>query len=401
MTAEGRKAVALIGTGFMGAVHSHAWRSVGQAFGVEGMDLRVICGRDEVRTRNAARKLGWSDWSTDWRSTIERDDVDIVDVCAPGDMHMDVAIAALDAGKHVICEKPLANSVAEAELMTRAAEAAATRGVRSMVALNYRRVPALAYARRLVAEGRVGEIRHVRCQYLQDWIADASFPLVWRLQRERAGSGALGDIGAHALDAAEFVSGLRFESVSALLHTFVEQRPVAREAVGLSAVGGDVMGQVTVDDAALIQGRMSGGALATVEATRFATGRKNAMRLEVNGSRGSLAFDFESMNELQFYDATESSQSAGFRRIYVTEPEHPYLHAWWPPGHGLGYDHAFVNEIGDFLADIGHGRAPQPSFADGLHLQQILDAAERSSENGSAWTPVDHHPPRNGGRRNG
>jgi predicted dehydrogenase len=298
----------------------------------------------------------------------------------------------------VICEKPLANTVAEAELMVRAADAAASRGIAAMVAFNYRRVPAVAYARALVAEGRLGEIRHVRGQYLQDWIADASFPLVWRLQKERAGSGSLGDIGAHVIDAAEYVTGQRFDEVSATLHTFVTQRPLASTSVGLSAVGGDDTGEVTVDDAALVTGRMTGGALATIEATRFATGRKNAMRLEVNGSLGSIAFDFESMNELNFYDANDPGRDAGFRRIYVTEPDHPYAAAWWPPGHGLGYDHAFVNELGDFLTDLAEGRRPQPSFEDGLHLQRVLDASERSSDNGSAWTPVENGKKRNRSR---
>ncbi|MDF2994236.1 MAG: gfo/Idh/MocA family oxidoreductase, partial [Microbacterium sp.] len=202
----------------------------------------------------------------------------------------------------------------------------------------------------------------------------------------------------HVIDAAEYVTGQRFDEVSATLHTFVTQRPLASTSVGLSAVGGDDTGEVTVDDAALVTGRMTGGALATIEATRFATGRKNAMRLEVNGSLGSIAFDFESMNELNFYDANDPGRDAGFRRIYVTEPDHPYAAAWWPPGHGLGYDHAFVNELGDFLTDLAEGRRPQPSFEDGLHLQRVLDASERSSDNGSAWTPVENGKKRNGSR---
>ena len=390
--------VAMIGTGFMGTVHSHAWRSVAHVFPVRAVERSVVCGRDPERTEEAATRLGWTRAETDWRRVIEDETIDIVDICAPGDAHMDIAIAALDAGKHVICEKPLANTVAEAELMVRAADAAASRGIAAMVAFNYRRVPAVAYARALVAEGRLGEIRHVRGLYLQDWIADASFPLVWRLQKERAGSGSLGDIGAHVIDAAEYVTGQRFDEVSATLHTFVTQRPLASTSVGLSAVGGDDKGEVTVDDAALVTGRMTGGALATIEATRFATGRKNAMRLEVNGSLGSIAFDFESMNELNFYDANDPGRDAGFRRVYVTEPDHPYAAAWWPPGHGLGYDHAFVNELGDFLTDLAEGRQPQPSFEDGLHLQRVLDASERSSDNGSAWTPVENGKKRNGSR---
>jgi predicted dehydrogenase len=350
--------------------------------------MSVVVGRNSEAVEAAAGKLGWDSAGTDWRAAIERDDVDIVDVGTPGDSHAEIAIAALAAGKHVLCEKPLANSVEEAEAMVAAAEQAAGRGVRSMVGFNYRRTPALAYARQLVDSGRLGTIRHVRAQYLQDWIVDPDFPLVWRLRKDLAGSGALGDIGAHIIDLTQFVTGQRLTGVSALTETFVRERPLPSAAAGLSASGGEERGEVTVDDAALFFGRLDGGAVASFEATRFATGRKNAMRLEINGSAGSVAFDFEAMNELWFYDGSLPAAEAGFRRILVTEPDHPYVHAWWPPGHGLGYEHTFTHEIHDFLTSIVDGVDPTPSFRDGLGVQRVLAAVESSAANGSGWVDI-------------
>ncbi|WP_193318540.1 Gfo/Idh/MocA family protein [Nonomuraea phyllanthi] len=374
--------VGMIGYAFMGRVHSQAWRSVGAFFDLPlAPRMAVIAGRSKEQTEAAAAQLGWADVETDWRELIKRDDVQIVDICTPGDSHADIAIAALQAGKHVICEKPLANTVAEAEAMVRAAAAAPGK---SMVAFNYRRVPAIALARRYVEEGRIGEIRHVRAAYLQDWIVDPEFPLVWRLQKDKAGSGALGDIGAHIVDAAQFITGENVVGVSALTETFIKERPLAAESAGLGASRAESTGQVTVDDAALFIGRLSGGGLASFEATRFAYGRKNAMRIEIFGSRGSLAFDFEAMNELWF-----SSGGGGFERILVTEPDHPYVGAWWPPGHGLGYEHTFTHEIKDFLEAVATGADPSPSFADGLRVQRVLEAVEQSAADGSRYTNVE------------
>jgi predicted dehydrogenase len=385
--------VAMIGYAFMGAAHSQAWRNAHRFFDLPVRpEMNVICGRSESATRDAAEKLGWAAWTTDWRDVLDRDDVQVVDICTPGDTHAEIAIAALEAGKHVLCEKPLANTVAEAELMTAAADAARSRGVLSSVGFNYRRAPALAYARQLIADGAVGTIRHIRAQYLQDWIVDPEFPLVWRLQKDKAGSGALGDIGAHIVDLSQFLTRQRLTEVAGHLTRFVDRRPLPAEASGLSGSGGaetrQEMGHVTVDDAAVFFGRTDGGALATYEATRFATGRKNGMRIEINGSAGSIAFDFEAMNELHVYDATAPAADAGFRRIYVTEPDHPYTWAWWPPGHGLGYEHTFVNEIADFVNDVAAGTPPTPSFADGLQIQRVLDAVERSSDDNAVWTKV-------------
>jgi predicted dehydrogenase len=395
---SGELRVGLVGYAFMGAAHSQAWRTVNRVF---DLPLRVrmaaICGRDAANVAAAADRLGWDDHTTDWRELIARDDIDVIDVCTPGDSHAEITLAALAAGKHVMCEKPLANTVDEAREMVRAAQAA---GVRVLCGFNYRRVPAAALMRQLVAAGRVGAIRHVRAVYLQDWIVDPQFPLVWRMQAERAGSGALGDIGAHIIDLTQYVTGQRIAGVSALTETFVHERPLPASSSGLAASSVDgssspdggldrhALGRVTVDDAALFTARLDGGAVATYEATRFATGRKNSLRIEVNGSLGSLAFDLERLNELEFYDATRPSAEQGFSRILVTEPEHPYLSAWWPPGHIIGYEHSFTHQMRDFVQAVADGTDPHPSFADALQVQEVLDAVLRSAAANAAWTEV-------------
>jgi predicted dehydrogenase len=392
----------MVGYAFMGAAHSQAWRTVNRVF---DLPLRVrmaaVCGRDEAKVAAAAARLGWDEHATDWRAMIARDDIDVVDVCTPGDSHAEIAIAALAAGKHVLCEKPLANSVAEAREMVDAADRAAASGVRAMCGFNYRRVPAVSLMRQLVAAGRLGTIRHVRAVYLQDWIVDPQFPLVWRLQKDKAGSGALGDIGAHIVDLTQYVTGQRIAGVSALTETFIKERPLPAASSGLAATsnggssdasddgGGPVTGPVTVDDAALFLARLDGGAIATYEATRFATGRKNGLRVEVNGSIGSVAFDLERLNELEFYDTSAPGTEQGFTRILVTEADHPYMSAWWPPGHIIGYEHSFTHEMRDFVQDIATGSDPAPSFADALQVQLVLDAVSRSAEADSAWTQVE------------
>jgi predicted dehydrogenase len=381
--------VGLVGYAFMGAAHSQAWRTAPHFFDLPlRPELAVLAGRDATRLREAAERLGWAGTETDWHRLVERDDVDLVDVCTPGDSHAEIAIAALEAGKHVLCEKPLANSVAEAEAMAAAAARAAGHGVRSMVGFTYRRVPAIALARQLVAEGRLGTVRHVRAQYLQDWLADPAAPMSWRLEKDKAGSGALGDIGAHIVDLTQHITGQRLTGVSALLETFVRERPLPAAGGSLSGVGGEGTGTVTVDDAAVFLARFDGGALGSFEATRFALGRKNAIRIEINGSAGSLAFDFEDMNVLHFYDGGDPAATAGFRRIVVTEPEHPYLAAWWPAGHGLGYEHGFTHQVVDLVTDVAEGRDPTPSFADGLQVQRVLDAVGRSAGDRSTWTEI-------------
>ncbi|MBW4032950.1 MAG: Gfo/Idh/MocA family oxidoreductase [Acidobacteria bacterium] len=381
--------VALIGYGFMGAAHSQAWRVAPRFFELPVEPrMSVIVGRDRARVEAAGERFGWAEAETDWRRVIQRDDIDLVDICSPGSTHVEIAIAALEAGKHVLCEKPLANTVDEARRMTDAARRAADHGVYAMVGFSYRRVPAITLARDLFTAGRIGELRQVRALYLQDWLVDAEGPMTWRLDKDQAGSGSLGDIGAHAIDAVQFITGHRVTSVSGILDTLVTERPMLEESIGLSGTASGERGHVTVDDVALFTARLDNGVLGSFEATRYATGRKNAFRLEFSGSTGAIAFDFERMNELEFYDGADPAGLRGFRRILVTEPEHPYMDAWWPTGHGIGYEHPFSHQVRDLLVDIAAGAQPSPSFDEGLQVQQVLQAVETSSAAGSAWVAV-------------
>ncbi len=396
--------VGIVGYGFMGDAHSQAWRTAGHVFDLPLRPvMAALCGRDGAAAATAAARHGWAAVETDWRSLIARDDVHLVDICTPGDRHAEIAIAALGAGKHVLCEKPLANSVAQAQAMAQAAAQARDRSAASMVGFNYRRVPALALARRLIADGRIGQLRHVRAAYLQDWLADAAAPLTWRLQRERAGSGALSDLGSHIVDIAEFLTGDRLAGVSGISRTFVTERPLP------AAPGQEPgTGPVTVDDAVVFVASFASGAAASFEATRCATGRKNALRIELNGDRGSIAFDLERLNELEVYEPAgagifrnnrsgnnrsennaAADDTAGFRRVLVTEPSHPYLSAWWPPGHILGWEHTFTHQVRDLVVAIAEGTDPEPSFDDGLRVQRILAAVADSADNQSRWTVID------------
>jgi predicted dehydrogenase len=399
--------VGMVGYAFMGRAHSLAWNTVGRVFDVPLRPrLAAICGRDKAATQAAADRFGWAAAETDWRALIDRDDVQLIDISAPGDLHAPIAIAALEAGKHVLCEKPLANTLAEAEAMKAAADAAYPGGTRAMVGFNYRRVPALALARRLVANGRIGTLRHLRAVYLQDWLADPAAPMTWRMRAERAGSGALGDLGAHIVDLARYLTGDEITGVSAVSATFVRTRPLAASSntdgpvaegpvVDGPVVEGPVVrdtatGTVTVDDAVVFTGKLASGALASFEATRYATGRKNGLRIELNGSAGSLAFDLERLNELEFFDASADGDAGGFRRVLVTEGSHPYLSAWWPPGHTLGWENTFTNQAADLLTAIADGAQPLPSFGDGLAVQRVLDAVARSAASGNSWESVNH-----------
>ena len=381
--------IGMVGYAFMGAAHSQAWRNAPSFFTLPmSPEMTAICGRNVDAASVVAGRFGWQSVESDWRVLLKRPDIDLIDICTPGDTHAEIAIAALEAGKHVLCEKPLANTVAEAEAMTAAAERAAESGVRSMVGFTYRRVPAIGLAQRLVAQGRIGTVRNVRAQYLQDWIVDPQAPLFWRLRKEVAGSGALGDIGAHIIDLVQYITGESIMGLSALTATFIKERPLPESSSGLSGTSGSEMGEVTVDDAAVFISTLSGGGLATFEATRFATGRKNAIRIEINGSEGSVAFDFEDMNILHFYDGNDDPEIAGFRRILVTEPVHPFVANWWPPGHLIGYEHGFTHQVVDLVTDIANNCNPRPSFADGLRVQRILDAVEESAAAQSTWMEI-------------
>jgi len=383
--------VAMIGAGFMGRTHSNAYLKVAKFFDVPVVPrMKVMCDINEAAARSMAERWGWEEVMTDYRKVVARPDIDMVDILTPNNTHVEIACAAARAGKIVACEKPLAMDAAEAKKMVACVRKA---GVPSFVSFNYRRLPAVSLARQLVQEGRIGRVYHVRAQYLQDWIMNPDFPLVWRLDRRVCGSGSRGDLGAHIIDMARFITGEEFESVSGMAETFIKERPAGRmDGVGLSAAGGGgggaKMGKVTVDDATLFLARFSGGAVGAFEATRFAAGRKNGIHIEVNGARGSLVFDFERMNELRFHDHTAPQHLQGWTTIMATDSSHPYAGAWWPPGHIIGYEHGFINQLADELRFIGGElKEYHPDFADGLRVQEVLDAVMKSAASGR-WVAV-------------
>lgn len=378
--------IGLIGYNFMGKAHSNAWRQAPRFFELPAaVELHTICGRSPDAVRKAASDLGWSRTSTDWRSVVSDPEIDIVDICTPNDSHHEIAIEAARHGKAILCEKPLAMNVAECEEMVAAVKKAR---VVNMVCHNYRRIPAIALAKRMIERGDLGDrIYHYRARYAQDWIADPMFPLVWRLQARIAGSGTHGDIDAHIIDLGRYLVG-EIKEVCGLMETFVKERPLlAGAGAGLSAKGAKKTGRVTVDDAVSWIGKFSNGAMANLEATRFAQGRKNHITLEINGSKGSLAFDFEDMNRLKFYSADDPDDARGFRDILVTEACQPYAGAWWPPGHIIGYEHTFVNTFADFIKAVATNKNVQPTFADGLANEKVLDAVQRSAKT-RAWVKV-------------
>jgi predicted dehydrogenase len=365
-------AVGLIGYKFMGKAHSNGWRQASHFFDLPvNLRLKTICGRDKAATKRAAAQFGWENAETDWSRVIDDPGIDIIDICTPNDTHREIAIAAARAGKAILCEKPLARNVPEAETMLRAVK---KERVINMVCHNYRRIPAIALAKQMVERGELGNrIFHFRARYAQDWIVDPNFPLVWRLQSDIAGSGALGDVFSHIVDLARYLVG-EFREVCATMETFVKQRAL----VGRDGPSRRRSGKVTVDDAVTMIGRFRNGALASLEATRFAPGRKNSITLEINGSGGSLFFDLEAMNRLKFYSMRDPQDRQGFRDIIVTEPSHPYMKSWWPPGHVIGYEHTFTHTIADFVKAVVDGKSVQPTFEDGLHNQCVLDAVKES-----------------------
>ena len=377
--------IGLLGYKFMGKAHSNAYRQVSRFFpGKLTPRLKVLCGRDRDGVEAAAGQLGWEEVETDWRKVVERKDIDVIDISTPGNVHHDQAIAAARAGKHIICEKPLANTLPEAQEMLRAVERA---GVKHMLMHNYRKIPAVAFARKLIEDGRLGEVYHYHGAYLQDWIMDPEFPLVWRLQKKLAGSGALGDIGSHAADLARYLNG-ELDSAVAHMTTFIKERPLPGGGAGAwGAKGRQGKGKVTVDDDANFLARFKNGSVGVFESSRFCGGRRNYNTFQVYGGKGSLAFNLERMNELEFYDRTDSQAEQGFKTIMVTESVHPYVGAWWPPGHIIGYEHTFVHAIHDFLTALEKDELPEPNFRDGVKNQAVLDAVERSAKSGR-WEKV-------------
>jgi len=378
--------VGLIGYNFMGKAHSNAWRQAPRFFDLPAdVRLHTICGRTAKSVEAARQNLGWENASSDWKSVVADPDIDIVDICTPNDSHCEIAIEAAKQGKAILCEKPLAMTVAQGEQMVEAVKKAK---VVNMVCHNYRRIPAIALAKAMIERGDLGDrIYHYRARYAQDWIADPNFPLVWRLQSKIAGSGTHGDIDAHIIDLGRYLVG-EIKEVCGLMETFIKERPLLEETgAGLGAKGTKKMGKVTVDDAVSWIGRFKNGAIANLEATRFAQGRKNHITLEINGSKGSLYFDFEDMNRLKFYNAEDPADTRGFRDILVTESTQPYAGAWWPPGHILGYEHTFVNTFADFVKAVSGGKSVHPTFADGLMNEKVLDAVSRSAKSRS-WEKV-------------
>ena len=370
MSARRTLHVGLIGHGFMGQAHSNAWRQAPRFFDLPAeVRLQTICGRHARGLRKSAAQFGWEKCETDWRAVVEDPGIDLIDITTPNESHCEIALAAAAAGKAILCEKPLACNVAEAKRMHAAVRKAR---VVNMICHNYRRVPALALAREMIADGALGDrLFHYRARYAQDWIADPEFPLVWRLRAGPAGSGSLGDIGSHIVDLGRYLVG-EFREVCALSETFVKERPLPENSRR--------RGRVTVDDAVSVLGRFRNGALASLEATRFAPGRKNGLTIEINGSAGSLVFDLEKMNRLQFYDTRDPVKERGFREIIVTESVHPYAGHWWPPGHLLGYEHSFVHTVADFVRAVVARKSVAPNFADGLANQLVLEAIARSAK---------------------
>ena len=372
--------IGLIGYGFMGRAHSNAYRKVNQFFELGYRPvMKAACARSEETIRAFAANWGWESVETDWRRLVERDDIDAVDICSPNVTHHDIAIAAARAGKIVLCEKPLAMNAAEGRAMVEAVEQA---GVPNMVWFNYRRVPAIALARQLVEEGRLGRVFHYRAKYLQDWTISAKVPqggqTLWRLDVDVAGSGVTGDLLAHSIDTAIWLNDA-IASVSAMTETFIKEREVQGQPGVTKPVG--------IDDACAFLVRFQNGSIGTFESTRYARGRKNQNTFEVNGEHGSIAFDLEDAHRLQYFDHRDDSHVHGWRDILVTDNEHPYMAHWWVPGCVIGYEHTFINALADFLTGLETGQPTQPDFRCAQETQRVCDAVLESARTGR-WVDV-------------
>lgn len=379
--------VGLVGYMFMGKAHSVGYRDCAFAFPDVKAEpvMKEICGLVGAEAEQYARQYGWERASEGYQHVIEADDIDLVDISTGNDTHKEITIAAAKHGKHVFCEKPMAMNVAECKEMIKAVEKA---GVMHMIDFNYRTVPAITLAKQMVDKGMIGTPYHFRAVYLQDWIMDPEFPLVWRLQKDKAGSGAHGDLNAHIIDLGRFLCG-DFDSVCGMMETFIKKRPLlAANVVGLAgAKGGGKMGDVTVDDATLFMTKFKNGAVGTFEATRFAGGNKNGVHLELNGSEGSIRFNLERYNEIEYFNRKDKEGFQGWKTILVTEGSHPYLKGWWPAGHIIGWQQTFVHQVYNLMNGIATGKNPTPNFYDGLKCQAVLEAVEKSAETES-WVKV-------------
>ncbi len=358
--------ICMIGAGFMGRAHSAAYRNIqtilpfGRQITMQSIVSRAADERSQLRER-----YGWHSDSGDWWVAIRQPDIALVDIATPTDLHAEIAIAALAAGKHVLCEKPLAMTVPQAEAIQAAARNSAGQFA---VAFNYRFVPAIQLARQIITEGRLGRIYHLRARYLQDWLSSPDAPMSWRLDKQRAGSGVLGDLGAHVIDLAHFLVGPMTELVGQTATLVGERKVTTDESV-----------PVTVDDASSFLTRFANGATGAFETSRMATGSKNRNQIEIEGDRGAIRFDLERLNELEFYSVDDPPHLHGFRTILATEPEHRFLNYWWPPGHTLGWEHAHTHLIASFLSDIVNEETTVPTIADGVACQRVLHAVEQSA----------------------
>ena len=372
--------VALIGHQFMGIAHSNAFRNAAMWIDLPvRITMKCLCANDTMDNLKVfAAKYGWENCETDWRKVVKRADIDLISIATPNYLHKKIAIEAARNGKHILCEKPLANNLCEARDMLLSVMNA---GVKHCCGFSYRFTPSLALARQLVLEGRIGRIYHVFVRYAQDWITNPSFGMVWRFDKKIAGSGALGDLSAHSIDATRFVTGLTFNEVCGNLQTLIKERPID------SNNPNGPKGKVTVDDIAQFLVNFEGGATGCYESTRLATGRKNYNTIEVNGEKGSVVWNFEDQNYVMFYDNKQSPKEAGFRKINVTHDVHPYKGGWWPQGHGIGYADSFVIEVAEFIRSIVDNVPFSPDFKDGVICQEILDAVEKSAAN-SSWIKV-------------
>jgi predicted dehydrogenase len=379
--------VGLVGYKFMGKAHSNAFKRIGMFFNPSlKIIMKAICGRDEELVRESAEKFGWDGYELSWDKLVRRDDIDMIDITSPSNFHKEIALCAAEAGKHIFCEKPLALNLKDAREMLAVAE---EHNIKHQIGFNYRFAPAIQLAKKIIDDGKLGRIYHFRALYLQDWVIDPDFPLVWRLDRKIAGSGSLGDLGAHIIDLARYLVG-DFDKVIGMNKTFIKSRPLVEKMAGLSAKAQreSAMGEVTVDDATLFLAEFKNGALGSFESTRFANGHKNGMSFEINGSKGSLKFEFERMNELQYYSSEDPEGLQGFRLIQATESVHPYASAWWPAGHVLGYEHTFVHELYEFTEAIAKDKQPVPSFYDGVKCSEVLEAVDLSIDE-NRWVGID------------
>jgi predicted dehydrogenase len=373
--------VAMIGTGFMGRAHSHAWNLARNQRADVSVELAVVVGTSALRTASFAAERGWAESSASWRDVVTRADIDVIDVCVPPHLHAEIASLALANGKHVLCEKPLTAGLDESRRLAELAAQARDEGTFAMVGFNYRSVPAVALAKSMIASGSLGEILEMRTSYLQDMLSDPDAPATWRLLASEAGSGALADLGSHLVDLVHFLLSDRIAGLSALLTTTTSERGWVDDPSRRVAI--------TVDDTASVLARTEAGIPVTIQASRVATGRKNALQFEISGTLGTVRFDLERLNELHYFDARAPVERAGFTRVLVTETSHPHLRAWWPAGHVLGWDHAMVIQAGLLIDAIVSGVPPRPDFDDGLAVQEVLDAAARSFGDGEPrWMTV-------------